>query len=88
MLAIGCDHGGFELKEEILKHLKERGIEYYDFGIYENVSVNYPEIGVKVARAVADKKFEKGIENFHHIPYNKNGNKMKNQGGRYAFILK
>ena len=61
MLAIGCDHGGFELKEDILKHLKERGIEYYDFGIYENISVNYPEIGVKVARAIADKKFEKGI---------------------------
>lgn len=61
MLAIGCDHGGFELKEAIIKHLKERDIEFYDFGIYENVSVNYPEIGVKVARAIAEKKYDRGI---------------------------
>lgn len=61
MIAIGCDHGGFELKEAIAEHLKKLGIEYYDFGIYENVSVNYPEIGVKVARAVAEGKYEKGI---------------------------
>ena len=61
MIAIGCDHGGFELKEAIVKHLKEQGIEFYDFGIYENKSVNYPEIGVKVARAVASKEYDKGI---------------------------
>ena len=60
MIAIGCDHGGFELKEAIVKHLKEQGIEFYDFGIYENKSVNYPEIGVKVARAVASKEYDNG----------------------------
>ncbi len=61
MLAIGCDHGGFELKGEIIKHLKKRKIEYYDFGIYENVSIDYPDIAVKVARGVADGKYERGI---------------------------
>ena len=34
MIAVGCDHGGFELKQEVLKHLEERGIEYKDYGCY------------------------------------------------------
>ena len=61
MIAIGCDHGGFELKEAIVNYLKEKNLEFKDFGIYENVSVNYPEIGVKVARAIASGECEKGI---------------------------
>ncbi len=61
MLAIGCDHGGFELKSEIMKHLKERGIEYKDFGCYGTDSVDYPEYGKKVAHAVADGECERGI---------------------------
>lgn len=61
MLAIGCDHGGFELKSEIMKHLEERGIEYKDFGCYGTDSVDYPEYGKKVAHAVADGKCERGI---------------------------
>lgn len=61
MLAIGCDHGGFELKSEIMKHLEERGIEYKDFGCYGTDSVDYPEYGKKVAHAVADGECERGI---------------------------
>ena len=61
MIAIGCDHGGFELKEAIVNYLKEKNLEFKDFGIYENVSVNYPEIGVKVARSIASGECERGI---------------------------
>lgn len=52
-IAIGCDHGGFEHKNAIAEHLKERGFEVTDFGIYENKSVDYPEIALKVASSVA-----------------------------------
>ncbi len=50
MIAIGSDHGGFALKEAVIKHLQERGIEYRDFGCYDEKSVDYP----KYARAVAE----------------------------------
>ena len=61
MIAIGCDHGGFELKAAIAAHLKERGIEYHDFGIYENHSVDYPDIAALVAKAVQSGEAERGI---------------------------
>ena len=61
MIAIGCDHGGFELKNEIISHLKTNGIDFKDFGIYENVSVDYPDIAVKVTDAVISGKCDKGI---------------------------
>ena len=61
MIAIGCDHGGFELKEEIKKHLEERGLEYKDYGCNSTDSVDYPEYGKKVAHAVADGECERGI---------------------------
>ena len=61
MLAIGCDQGGFELKDALLEHLKQSGVEFKDFGIFELKSVNYPEIAVKVARSVASGECEKGI---------------------------
>ncbi len=60
-IAIGCDHGGFEHKNAIAEHLKERGFEVEDFGIYENKSVNYPEIALEVATSVANKENELGI---------------------------
>lgn len=60
-IAIGCDHGGFELKNEIRDHLKDRGFEVEDFGITELKKVDYPEIAVKVAHAVADGKCDRGI---------------------------
>lgn len=60
-IAIGCDHGGFEHKNAIAEHLKERGFEVSDFGIYENKSVDYPEIAGKVANSVKSGENNLGI---------------------------
>lgn len=60
-LALGCDHGGLELKREILAYLEKMGHEVKDFGTYTNESCNYPEYGVKVAEAVVSGDYEKGI---------------------------
>lgn len=60
-IALGCDHGGFEHKNVIKEHLEERGFEVKDFGIYENVSVDYPDIAVKVGNSVAGGECELGI---------------------------
>ena len=61
MLAIGSDHGGFDLKEAIKKHLDSRGIEYKDFGTYSSASCDYPVYGKAVAKAVASGECERGI---------------------------
>ena len=61
MIAIGSDHGGFDLKELVQKHLLERGFEVKDFGCFDKSSVDYPDFGVAVARAVASGACEKGI---------------------------
>ncbi len=61
MLAIGCDHGGFDLLEKIKAHLEERGIEYRHFGCLDGSSVDYPDIAKPVAKAVASGECERGI---------------------------
>ena len=61
MLAIGCDHGGYELKLEIIKYLEDKGIAYKDFGCGSLASVDYPVYGKAVAQAVASGECEKGI---------------------------
>lgn len=61
MIAIGCDHGGFELKEHIKKHLDEKGVEYKDYGTYNEDSVDYPDYAGKVCRAIQDNEAECGI---------------------------
>ena len=61
MIALGCDHGGYELMQEVKKHLEERGLEYKDFGFYGPESVDYPVYGKKVAQAMVDGECEKGI---------------------------
>ena len=53
MIAIGCDHGGFALKQEVMRHLDELGLAYKDFGTYSEESCDYPIYGEAVARAVA-----------------------------------
>ena len=61
MIAIGSDHGGFALKQAVMKHLEERGLEYKDFGTYSEESCDYPEYGRMVAEAVASGECERGI---------------------------
>ena len=61
MIAIASDHGGFELKKEIMAHLRERGLEYKDFGTYDGASCDYPDFGRPAAVAVAEGECEKGI---------------------------
>ncbi len=61
MIAIGSDHGGFELKEKVKEHLLKQGLEVKDVGCYDKTSVDYPIYGHAVAKAVADGECEKGI---------------------------
>jgi len=61
MIAIGSDHGGFDLKEKVKAHLLEKGYEVKDVGCYEKVSVDYPTFGHAVAKTVAEGECEKGI---------------------------
>ena len=61
MIALGCDHGGFELKGEIIKHLKSKGIEVKDFGCYSTDSVDYPDIAEIVCESIVSGECEKGI---------------------------
>ena len=61
MYAIGSDHGGYALKQEIMKHLSERGIAYRDYGTYSDESCDYPDYGEAVGRAVASGECERGI---------------------------
>lgn len=61
MIAIGSDHGGYLLKEEIKKHLKEKGYEFKDFGTDSTASCDYPVYAEKVCRAVQSGECEKGI---------------------------
>lgn len=61
MIAIGSDHGGFDLKEAVIAHLKEKGYEVKDVGCYDKSSCDYPVYGKAVANAVADGTCEKGI---------------------------
>lgn len=60
-IVIGCDHGGFDHKNAIVEHLKERGIEVVDCGIYENKSVDYPDIAVKVCEKITSGECELGF---------------------------
>lgn len=61
MIAIGSDHGGYKLKEEIKKYLEEKEIEYTDCRTFDEESVDYPEIAKAVALEVQSQQCEKGI---------------------------
>ncbi len=60
-IAIGCDHGGFEMKNELVDFLKEMGCEVGDFGLIEKQPIDYPIIAEKVATAVSGGEYELGI---------------------------
>lgn len=61
MIAIGCDHGGLNIKTAVIKYLEKNKIPYRDFGCYTDQSVDYPLYAYKVATAVANKECELGI---------------------------
>ncbi|MGI6095741.1 MAG: ribose 5-phosphate isomerase B [Lachnospiraceae bacterium] len=61
MIALGCDHGGYELKLEIIKYLKEKDIPYQDMGCDSTEAVDYPIYARKVGQAILDGTCEKGI---------------------------
>ena len=61
MIALGCDHGGFDLMQEVIAHLESRGLEYKNYGTYSTASCDYPEFAKKVANAVVSGECEKGI---------------------------
>ena len=61
MIAIGSDHGGYKLKEEIKRYLEEKEIEYIDCGTFSEESVDYPEIAKAIALEVQSKECDKGI---------------------------
>ena len=61
MISIGCDHGGYDLKEKVVKHLEAAGIAVKDCGCYSKDSCDYPVFGRAAAQAVASGECEKGI---------------------------
>ncbi|OGI05069.1 MAG: ribose 5-phosphate isomerase B [Candidatus Melainabacteria bacterium RIFOXYA12_FULL_32_12] len=60
-IAIGSDHGGFELKQVIISFLEKNGYKFKDFGVYNNESIDYPVIAREVASSVANNAYQKGI---------------------------
>ena len=61
MIALACDHGGFDMKQIVIGYLEENGIEYKDFGCYDKTSCDYPVFARPAAEAVASGECEKGI---------------------------
>lgn len=61
MIALGCDHGGINLKNAIIEYLRENNIEFKDFGCYSEESVDYPIYAYKVAKSITSKESTLGI---------------------------
>lgn len=61
MIAIGADHGGYKLKEEIKRYFEEKEIKYKDFGTYDEERTDYPVYAEKVSKAIQDKECDCGI---------------------------
>lgn len=61
MIALGCDHGGYDLKQRVIQYLEEKNIPYEDVGCYSKESCDYPVFGRAAAQAVAEGRCEKGI---------------------------
>lgn len=60
-IAVGCDHAGFALKQELIQHLKERGFETTDYGTYSEESCDYPDYAKKVADAIVQGRAQTGL---------------------------
>ena len=61
MIALGCDHGGLNIKNAVIKYFEDKGIEYKDFGCFTEESVDYPEYAFMVAQSVTSGETELGI---------------------------
>lgn len=61
MIALGCDHGGYELMQEVKQYLDQKGYDYEDFGCHSTEATDYPIYAKKVARAILSGKCDKGI---------------------------
>lgn len=61
MIALGSDHGGYGLKQEIIKYLEEQKLEYKDYGSYDEKSCDYPVYAKKVANAIVEGECDRGI---------------------------
>lgn len=61
MIALACDHGAYDLKEALKKHLEAKGLEYKDFGTYSKDSCDYPDFAGPAAEAVASGECDRGI---------------------------
>ncbi len=60
-VAVGCDHGGFVLKEAVINKIKQLGFEVLDFGTDSENSVDYPDFAIAVAQAILSGKAQRGI---------------------------
>ncbi len=60
-IAVGSDHGGFLLKDELIKHLSEKKVDFVDFGCFTTEAVDYPDVGQAVGEAVARGEYDRGI---------------------------
>lgn len=60
-VSLGCDHGGYELKEAVKKHLEETGVEYIDCGTYSLDSVDYPDYAEAACKKIQDGECELGL---------------------------
>jgi ribose 5-phosphate isomerase B len=60
-LIIGSDHAGYQMKEKVIAHLRQRGVEVEDVGTQSEESVDYTDFGKKVASKVSDASFDRGI---------------------------
>ena len=61
MIAFGCDHGGYGLKQEVMAHLKEQGLECKDYGTFSEESCDYPDYAKAVAEAILKGECDRGI---------------------------
>ncbi len=61
VIAVGCDQAAYDLKQDVMKHLEERGIKYIDYGTYSTDSVHYPDYAHKVCAAIQSGECSLGI---------------------------
>lgn len=61
IIPIACDHAGYELKKQVVKHLLDKGFEVKDFGTDSSESVDYPDFAHQVGRAINNGEFKRGI---------------------------